>query len=111
MIPASPELADMCQAQNLLHGETAGHVLADRAYDAKSLRDLITELGAEAVISSKCHREIPIPLGSRKIQNPQPHRTLLRQNQALQAIRHRYDRRTIHFLAFIHLASAMLWLR
>ena len=102
---------DMCEAENLLRGETADHVLADRAYDAKSLRDLIAELGAEAVIPSKCHRKIPIPWDRDKYKIRNRIERCFNKLKHFRRFATRYDRRAIHFLAFIHLAGTMLWLR
>lgn len=44
------QVSDITQAEGLIAGLPAGHVLGDKGYDAKSLRDAITEQGAVAVI-------------------------------------------------------------
>ena len=44
------QVSDITQAEALIADLPAKHVLGDKGYDAKSLRDAITERGAIAVI-------------------------------------------------------------
>lgn len=44
------QASDITQAETLIEGLPAEHVLGDKGYDAKSLRNAITEHGAAAVI-------------------------------------------------------------
>ena len=102
---------DLSEAANLLAGETAGYVLADRAYDAKALREVIEAIGAIPVIPSNPTRKHPHSY------DPVIYRLRNRIERCFNKLKHfrrlatRYDRRAIHFLAFIHLASVMLWMR
>ena len=102
---------DILAVPTLLEGHRPQAVLADRAYDANSLRQHLDQIGAEAVIPSTRSRRAPIPHDTivYKLRN--------RIERCFNKLKHfrrlatRYDRRAIHFLAFIHLASAMLWMR
>ena len=47
---------DMAVACDLVRGLPAGQVIADRAYDADSLHDVILEQGGQPVIPPRCHR-------------------------------------------------------
>lgn len=90
---------------------TAGGVIADRAYDSNALRELIAEAGAEAVIPSTRSRKVIIPhdASAYRLRN-----RIERFFNKLKHFRHiatRYDRRALHFLACLHLASAMIWMR
>lgn len=78
---------------------------------ADALRELIADAGAETVIPS---------VGSRKIISPHDRLTYRMRNRIerflknLKRFRHiatRYDRRAVHFLAALQLASAMIWMR
>jgi transposase len=82
-ILGSGQQNDMAPACDLIRGLPAGQVLADRAYDADSLHDLIYEQGGEPVIPPRRHRKY----------------------------RHRYDKLPANFMGFIKLASIMLWLK
>ena len=102
---------DITEAARLLDGESADYVLGDRAYDANSLRQTIAAMGATAVIPSHPRRKQPYDY-DRNI-----YRLRNRIERCFNKLKHfrriatRYDRRAVHFLAFIHLASAMLWMR
>lgn len=102
---------DNLTAKALLEGFTAEAVLADRAYDNNDLRRTIAEMDAEAVIPSTRSRKIPIP------HDQAIYRLRNRIERCFNRLKHfrrfatRYDRRADYFLAFIHLAAIMLWLR
>lgn len=102
---------DSTTAADLLADRCTTGVIADKAYDNNALRELIADAGAQAVIPS---------LGSRKIIIPHDRLAYRLRNRIerffnkLKHFRHiatRYDRRAVHFLAALHLASAMIWMR
>jgi transposase len=105
------QAGDITQAPALLEGQTGGAVLADKAYDSNALRALITGMNAEAVIPSNRTRKVIIPhdAGFYKQRN--------RIERCFNRLKHfrrfatRYDRRTVHFIGFVQLAAAMIWLR
>jgi len=102
---------DILAAPALLDGFAAKAVLADKAYDSSALRQIIADIGAEAVIPSNRTRKVIIP------HNAATYRHRNRIERCFNKLKHfrrfatRYDRRAVHFLAFIHLAAAMLWMR
>jgi len=105
------EAHDSTIAPELLAGRAAAGVIADKAYDSNALRQLIGDLGSAAVIPSIRSRKILIPHDAvaYKLRNH-----IERFFNKLKHFRHiatRYDRRAIHFLAALHLASAMIWMR
>ena len=105
------QVGDITVAPALLEGFQVEAVLADRAYDSNAFRWLIADNGAEATIPSNCTRKIAIPHDA----------TIYRQRNRIERrfnkLKHfrrfatRYDRRTLNYLAFIHLAAAMIWRR
>jgi len=102
---------DSTTAADLLAGRTTTGVIADKAYDNNALRELIDEAGAQAVIPSTRSRKIVIPHDrvAYRLRN-----RIERFFNKLKHFRHiatRYDRRALHFLAALHLASAMIWMR
>jgi len=105
------EVHDSITAADLLKGSAPGGVIADRAYDSNALRAMIADAGAEVVIPSTRSRKILIPHDALayKLRN-----RIERFFNKLKHFRHiatRYDRRAVHFLAAIHLASSMIWMR
>lgn len=105
------QAGDITQAPALLEGQTADHVIADTAYDSRALRDIIQAIGAQAVIPSNPTRKHPFE------HDPAVYRLRNRIERCFNKLKHfrrfatRFDRRAAHFLAFIHLAAAMLWMR
>ena len=111
LIITAGQVGDVTQAPALLDGQDGDAVLADKAYDSNALRIAIARMNAEAVIPSNRCRKVAIP-----------HDTLIykhrnRIERCFSRLKHfrrfatRYDRRTIHFNGFVHLAAAMIWLR
>ena len=95
----------------LLEGVVGESVIADKAYDSAELRDRIETAGMKAVIPSNRRRKTPIP------HDPLLYKARNRIERCFNKLKHfrriatRYDRRDIHFLSFVHLASLMLWMR
>lgn len=102
---------DVTQAPALLEGLKARRVLADKAYDSNQLRRIIAEAGAEAVIPCNPTRKHPIAydFDAYKVRNCIER--CFNKLKHFRRIATRYDRRVSHFLSFIHLAAAMLWMR
>ena len=105
------EAHDITTAPELLADLQAGAVIADRAYDSNALRELITEAGAEAIIPSKRSRSITIPHDKLAYRLRNRIERFINKLKHFRHIATRYDRRAIHFLACLHLASAMIWMR
>ena len=98
-------------APALLDGLSPRRVLADKAYDSNALRSLVADMGAEAVIPCNPTRRRPIPydFAAYKVRN-----TVERCFNKLKHFRRiatRFDRRALHFLRFLHIAAALLWMR
>jgi IS5 family transposase len=79
---------DITAAADLLEGQAAKAILADKAYDSNDLRERIAGMKAEAVIPSKRNRKVFIPPRQSHLQASQSDRTMLRPHEALQALRH-----------------------
>ena len=105
------QVGDVLAAPALLEGFQAAAVLADKAYDSNAFRQIIADSGAEAVIPSNRTRKVIIP------HDPVIYRHRNRIERCFNKLKHfrrlatRYDRRACHFLAFLCLAGAMLWMR
>lgn len=105
------QAGDVPQAPALLEGRRADYVIADTAYDSRALREVIAGLGAKAVIPSNPTRKHPFG------HDPEIYRMRNRIERCFNKLKHfrrfatRYDRRAIHFLSFIQIAAAMIWMR
>jgi transposase len=102
---------DSLSAAALLEGFAAKAVLADKAYDNNALRQTIAEMDAAAVIPSTRSRKVPIPHDEVAYKERNLIERCFNKLKHFRRFATRYDRLTSHYLAFIHLAAAMLWLR
>ena len=102
---------DAPPAKILLNSLQPGQVvLADKAYDADWIRNLIWEQGATAIIPSKSNRKIPKDFDKALYKN----RNLIekffgRIKRSFRRIATRYDKTARNFRAFINLATLRLW--
>lgn len=105
------QVHDVVAAPELLDGFSAEAVLADKAYDSNAFRECVAQIGAEAVIPSRRNRKSPVP------HDKLAYRDRNRIERCFNKLKHfrrfatRYDRRAIHYLAFAHIAAAMIWMR
>jgi transposase len=102
---------DVVQAPAMIEGFKARAVLADAAYDSKAFRDAIKTSGATPVIPSNPTRKRPFRLDRRRYKARNRIERCFNKLKHFRRIATRYDRRAIYFLAFIHLAAAILWMR
>jgi len=98
-------------APALLEGLSPRRVLADKAYDSNALRALIVDMGAQAVIPCNPTRKrlIPYDFEAYKLRNAIER--CFNKLKHFRRIATRFDRRAIHFLSFLQLAAAILWMR
>jgi transposase len=102
---------DITAAADLLEGQEAAAILADKAYDSNDLRELIASMKAKAVIPSKRNRKVFIPHDAAAYKYRNQIERCFGRLKHFRRFATRYDRRTIHFTGFVHLAAAMFWLR
>ena len=105
------QASDIASASALLEGQCARAVLADKAYDGNGLRDQIKGMDAGVVIPSKRNRKIAIPHDASIYKHRNQIERCFSRLKHFRRFATRYDRRTLHFTGFIHLAAAMIWLR
>jgi transposase len=105
------QVHDVVPASALLDGINGGAVIADRAYDSNALRQLIADAGMTAVIPSTRSRKVPIPHDATLYKERNRIERCFNKLKHFRRFATRFDRRAAHFLAFIHIASAMIWMR
>ena len=104
------QAGDITQAPALLDGQTGAAVLADKAYDSKALRQMIADMGAEAVIPSNRSRKIIIPHDREAYKHRNRIERCFNRLKHFRRFATRYERRTIHVLRFVQLAAATIWM-
>ena len=87
------------------------YVLADKAYDADWIRELIWEQGAIDVIPSKSNRKLPKDFNAEIYKERNKiERFFGRLKASFRRIATRYEKTSRNFLAMIKLASVRLWI-
>jgi transposase len=94
-----------------MQGFKAKHVLAGAAYDSNHIRACIAETGASAIIPCNPTRKRLIPCDKEIYKARNRIERCFNKLKHFRRIATRYDRRACYFLAFILIASAMLWMR
>jgi len=102
---------DMAPACDLIRGIPAGKVLADRAYDADRLHDLIYDQGGEPVIPPRRHRKYQHPYDRIAYKQRWGIEAFFAKLKQWRRIATRYDKLAANFLGFVKLASIILWLK
>ncbi len=102
---------DITMAADLLAGHTPGGVIADKAYDSNAFRTVVAQAGAAAVIPANRTRTILIPHDAIAYKLRNRIERFFNKLKHFRRIATRYDRRASYFLAALHLASAMIWMR
>ena len=103
------QVHDLIPAAALIQSQPGRHVLADRAYDAQSLREIITASGAEPVIPSIKTRKNPATYDRQKYRQRNQIERLVGRLKRYRRIATRYDRRAAYFLASILVAASLEW--
>lgn len=110
-IVTASQVGDITTAPALVEGQAGAAVLADKAYDSNAFRHLIAGAGAKVVIPSNRSRRIPIPHDATVYNFRNRIERCFNRLKHFRRFATRYDRRTIHFTGFVHLAAVMIWLR
>lgn len=84
-------------------------LIADKAYDANSLRRLLAERGAKAVIPSTLSRRQPIPYSKTIYRQRNLIERMFARLKDFRRIATRYDKRADIFMSAVCLAAAITW--
>jgi transposase len=105
------EQSDIAQAQPLIDAiETPQVVIADKGYDADALVESIRQAGAEAVIPPRSHRLNPRTYDQHRYRARHLVENLFARLKQFRRLATRYDKLTVHFAAFVFLASICVWM-
>jgi transposase len=102
---------DAPQALPLLQGLAPTYVVADRAYDSDALVTALAARGIGAVIPPRRKRRHPRPYEAARYAQRHAIERLFSRLKQFRRIATRYEKLAAHFLAFVHLAATVLWLR
>ena len=100
-ISEAPALLDKCPAPTRL--------LADKGYDANSLRSRLAATKTEAVIPSTRSRKAPIPYDAEAYRNRNLIERAFCRLKDWRRIATRYDRLAINFASAVAIAAIIIW--
>ena len=90
--------------------ERVDALLADKGYDADSIRDTLAKANVEAVIPAKRNRRTPIPHDRQKYRWRNLIERLFSKLKNWRRVATRYDKTAESYLGFVTLASIKLWI-
>ncbi len=103
------QAGDSPQGIPLLTGIKANYVIADRGYDSNKILNFVQGQGAVAVIPPRSNRRV-IRMYDKEVYKQ---RNLIERAfnklKNWRRIATRYDRRSLYFMAALHLAAAITW--
>ncbi len=90
--------------------ERVDALLADKGYDADSIRDILAKANVESVIPAKRNRRTPIPHDRQKYRWRNLIERLFSKLKNWRRVATRYDKTAESYLGFVTLASIKLWI-
>jgi transposase len=84
-------------------------LLADKGYDANSLRQLLDRAGTAAVIPSTASRRVPIPYDRRAYRQRNRIERMFGRLKDFRRVATRYDKLAANFLAGALIAALIIW--
>jgi transposase len=106
------EMHDAPMAETLLNDLPKGaKILADKAYDANWIREMIEDQACQAHIPPKSNRLDDIPYSKRQYKKRNLIERFFNKIKQFRRIATRFDRLPENYLAMIKLASSRLWMR
>ena len=104
-------VADCTQAELLLKDIATENVLADKGYDSEAIVNVIEASGAKVVIPPKANRIIQRLCDFALYRERNLAERFFNKIKHYRAIATRYAKRARNYMAFIALASAVLWIK
>lgn len=111
LILTGGEKHDVTQAEDLLPVEEFERAIADKAYDAQKLLDLIEAREAEAVIPPKSNRKEQREYDKEYYKERHLVECFINKIKWYRRIFTRYEKLARRYMAFLHLVGAFIWLK
>ena len=103
------QAADSKKGIPLLTGITATHMIADKGYDSDEILAYVRGQGAEAVIPPRSSRKTQRECSRKLYRERKLIERALNMFKQWRVIAIRYDRRSLYFLAALHLSAPVTW--
>ena len=110
VILSAGQMADIEQATALIKGQSAQFIVADKGYDSDAFIETISAQGGCAVIPPRSNRLNPRTFDRHIYKCRNLIERFFCRIKQFRRIATRYDKLANSFLAFVHLACAIVWL-
>jgi len=101
----------MTQAESLLAPFDFDAVIADKGYDSDPLRELLAARQVEVVIPSRRNRKQPRDYDKERYRERNIVERFINRLKWYRRIATRYDKLARRYIAFLHFASTLIWLK
>ena len=101
----------MTEACGLIEGFSFEYVLADRGYDGQAFIETVVRSGAQALIPSKKNAKQPRDYDRWRYRERHLVECFMNKIKHYRRVFSRFDKLARRYLGFVHLTSALIWLR
>ena len=101
----------IAQAEEMLEGQSAERVVADRGYDSDALREKITAQGAEPVIPPRKHRKEKPAYDKHCSGSRHVIENFFCRIKDHRRVAPRYEKTAAHFAAMVMISCILVWLK
>lgn len=105
------QVHDITQAESLLAGEHGDYVIADKGYDSMLFVEYVREKGFIPIIPSRSNALSPREYDKYIYKERNVIERAINKLKQFRRIATRYEKTVVNFMALLHVAACMLWLR
>jgi len=109
LIATAGQRNDITQAETLLAGFEAGHVLADKGYDGKRAIEAVQKAGAIPVIPSRKGAKKPRQIDDELYKERNIIERFFGHLKQFRRVATRYDKHIQNYLGFVQIAAIHIW--
>ena len=102
---------DITQAHELIAGYEGKYVIADKGYDAQPFRQSILERGMTPVIPPRSNQKEPHEYDAHLYRERHLVECFINKMKQFRRIFSRFEKLDARYLAFLHFAGTLIWLR
>ena len=111
LVPGLAQASAVTRAEELLAGQRAGQVVADRGYDGDALRETIKAQGAEPVIPGRKNRTVAVKYDKHCYGSRHVSENFFCRIKDQRRVATRYEKTAQRFAAMVMLSCILVWLQ
>ena len=111
LLATAGQRSEMTQAEVLLEGFRASHVLADKGYDGQPVIETVHKCGANPVIPSRKTARNPRTIDQHLYKERNAIERFFGFLKQFRRVATRYDKHIQNYLGFVHIAAIVIWIK